>query len=83
MDLMVQLEKLFSSKRGYSHWFHLLQFFEQHKDELSKEAKRQIYNKVEYYRRKHNKEAKNEADQIRREHITPNIYTDLSFLKDE
>ena len=81
MDLMVQLEALISQKQGYSHSYQLIHFFDQHKDRLTNDQKRQIYIIAENYRTEHNKE--NTEDEIRREDTYPNIYTDLSFLEEK
>ena len=76
MDLTVEIRRLFKQREGYSHWHNLLQFYQQNQEHLTDRQKKRIINRVEKYRREHNKDSKNTHDQIRREDVYPNIYAD-------
>jgi len=81
MDLSVLIRNLFKQQQGYSHWHNILKFYTEHKSELTDRQKKRILNRIEKYRKEHNKISHNLDDQIRREDTHPNIYSELQYLE--
>ena len=70
---------LFNERSSYFHWTHILQFFDNHRSELTPYQKLLLYKKAENYR----KTFSNAYDRIERGDINPYIYDDPVIVEYE
>lgn len=70
---------LFTERSTYYHWNHILQFFDQHKTELTPYQKLLLFKKVENYR----KTFSDNYNEIKRDDINPYIYDDPVIVEYE